>query len=240
MRNLNPLARARRAASRLRGAYDQFRSHRALAATVFQSGLGDSAWFLYGIARAQKPQVCVEIGSAQGKSACYVGLALKENGGGKVYAIDPHSATNWNDHESVESLDIIRRNIATFGLRDYVEVIRSTSQEAHPNWTRSIDLLFIDGDHSYEGVKRDFQLFVPHVNPFGFVVFHDTLWDLKPDPQYSRADMGVPRFVDELRRDGYPVLTLDQNFGVSLVQPTRGGVPLSGTGAPQASAAATD
>jgi ABC-type sugar transport system substrate-binding protein len=38
--------------------------------------------------------------------------------------------------------------------------------------------------------------------------------------------MGVPRFVDELRAAGYPVITIDQNFGVSLVQPRIGGVKL--------------
>src|SRR5690349_24226172 len=61
----------------------------------FQSGLGDSAYLLYGLARALKPGVAVEIGSARGKSACYVGRALKENGSGKLFAIDPHSRTDW-------------------------------------------------------------------------------------------------------------------------------------------------
>jgi len=49
---------------------------------------------------------------------------------------------------------------------------------------------------------------------------------LKPDPRHARPDMGVPRVVDELRAEGYPVLTLDRDFGVSVVQPMRGGVPL--------------
>jgi hypothetical protein len=36
----------------------------------------------------------------------------------------------------------------------------------------------------------------------------------------------VPRFVDELRREGYPVITIDRDCGLSLVQSRRGGVPL--------------
>ena len=36
-----------------------------------------------------------------------------------------------------------------------------------------IDLLFIDADHMYAGVKKDFDLWSPHVRPGGFVVFHD-------------------------------------------------------------------
>ena len=70
----------------------------------FHSGLGDSAYLLYGLARALKPQVAVEIGSARGKSACYVGRALKENGSGRLFAIDPHTRTNWNDEDSIDTL----------------------------------------------------------------------------------------------------------------------------------------
>ena len=107
-----------------------------------------------------------------------------------------------------------------------MEILRNTSDKVANDWNRSIDILFIDGDHSYEGAKRDWDLFSPFVKPFGSVIFHDTLWDLKPDPKYARADMGVPRLVDELREQGYPVITLDQDFGVSLVQPVKFGVHL--------------
>ena len=192
----------------------------------FHSGLGDSAWLLYGLARALKPKVAVEIGSARGKSACYVGQALKENGSGKLFAIDPHTRTDWNDEDSVDTLDEMRRNIRSLKLEKRVEIIRETSERAAARWMLPIDMLFIDGDHSYEGVKRDWELFSPHVSAFGVVIFHDTIWDLRPDARYSREDMGVPAFVEELRRAGYPVTTLDRDFGVSIVQPTLNGVPL--------------
>jgi hypothetical protein len=76
------------------------------------------------------------------------------------------------------------------------------------------------------GSQENWDLFVPYVREFGFVVFHDTLWNLRPDSKWSRADMGVPQFVEELRRDGYPVLTIDRDCGVSLVRPEKGGVAL--------------
>ena len=192
----------------------------------FQSGLGDSAWLLYGLARSLKPKVCVEIGSARGKSACTVGMALRRNGGGKLYAIDPHSPTNWNDTDSVDTFAIINQNLQKAGVTGFVEIVRKTSTEAARDWDKKIDLIFIDGDHSFEGVKADWELFLPHLGEFGVAVFHDTIWDLKPDTQTTRADMGVPRFVDELRAAGYPVITIDQDFGVSLVQPKIGGVKL--------------
>ena len=190
----------------------------------FSSGLGDSANLLYGLVRSMKPEVCVEIGSARGKSACYIGLALTENARGRLYAIDPHRSTDWNDANlPAETLEAFRANIAALGLSDQVTILRSTSEDAAREWQEPIDLLFIDGDHSYEGVKRDWELFAPHVKPFGIVVFHDTGWELPHYRTEARADMGVPRFVDELRERGYPVVTIDRDYGLSVVQPTLGG-----------------
>src|SRR5262249_45414617 len=144
----------------------------------FYSGLNDSAWMLHSMARSLKPDVCVEIGSARGRSACFIGLALAQNGRGKLFAIDPHTQTDWNDTQSDETLPIMQAHLESLDLTPYVEIVRKTSGEAAENWNRKIDLLFIDGDHSYEGVRRDWDLFSPHVSPFGVVVFHDTIWDV--------------------------------------------------------------
>jgi predicted O-methyltransferase YrrM len=38
---------------------------------------------------------------------------------------------------------------------------------------RQIDLLFIDGDHTYEGVKKDWEMYSPLVRSGGLIVFHD-------------------------------------------------------------------
>lgn len=197
----------------------------------FSSGLGDSANVLYGLVRAMKPELCVEIGSARGRSACFIAMALRENGSGRLYAIDPHRPTAWNDSGAVETLAVMQGNLERLRLAPWVEIVRATSAEAAAGWTRPIDLLFIDGDHSYDGIRRDWDLFVPHVAEFGVVVFHDTIWDVRPDPRWHRPDMGVPRFVEELREAGFPVVTLARDCGVSLVQPVRGGVVLAPRGA---------
>jgi predicted O-methyltransferase YrrM len=197
-----------------------------LAQTDFQSGLGDSAWLLYGLCRSLKPITVVEIGSARGKSACYIGTALKHNGAGSLYAIDPHTPTEWNDNKSTDSYEMMRANLKKLGLQKIVTVLRLYSREAIRRVPKPIDMLFIDGDHSYDGVKSDWETFIPFMSRYGVVVFHDTIWDLQREHAYYREDMGVPQFVEGLRQSGYPVVTLDKDHGVSIVQPRRGGISL--------------
>lgn len=64
-----------------------------------------------------------------------------------------------------------------------------------------LDFLFIDGDHSYDGVKEDFQMYSPLVRSRGLIAFHDIVPDHKT--RYGIAtpsDTGeVPRFWKEVR-----------------------------------------
>jgi cephalosporin hydroxylase len=55
------------------------------------------------------------------------------------------------------------------------------------------DFAFIDGDHTYDGVRADWLAYSPMVRPGGTVAFHDT-W-----PNFDRHEPGVVRWVDELR-----------------------------------------
>lgn len=88
-------------------------------------------------------------------------------------------------------------------------------------------MLFIDGNHPYEGVKRDWDILHPKVSRFGVVIFGDTIRDLRPPTEWNRAEMGVPRLVDQVRKNGFPVITLVRDYRTSLVQPRRNGIPLT-------------
>jgi len=67
----------------------------------------------------------------------------------------------------------------------------------------SIDLLFIDGDHSYEGVKRDFQLYSPLVSRNGIIAFHDIVQDhaIRFGIDTSSCSGGVPTFWKEIKQE---------------------------------------
>ncbi len=68
---------------------------------------------------------------------------------------------------------------------------------------RQFDFLFIDGDHSYDGVRQDFAMYAPLVRPGGMIAFHDIVPDFRT--RYGVAtprDVGeVPRFWSELKTD---------------------------------------
>jgi predicted O-methyltransferase YrrM len=68
---------------------------------------------------------------------------------------------------------------------------------------RQVDVLFIDGDHTYEGVKRDYEMYGPLVRDGGMIAFHDIV-PASPTGPHPRNDDDlqggeVPEFWAELR-----------------------------------------
>jgi predicted O-methyltransferase YrrM len=59
---------------------------------------------------------------------------------------------------------------------------------------QGVDFLFIDGDHTYEGVRKDFEMYFPFVRKGGIVAFHDVIQhDLK-------AGCHVDKFWHEIKQ----------------------------------------
>lgn len=210
-----------------RYAIDLALKHHRLRSVAFHSGLGDSAWLLHGLVRSMKPRFCVEIGSAHGWSTCLIALALVENGNGELWAFDPHIENTWSDGHPQTTLSSLTRNLKKVGVSHRVHIVRSTTTDGADQLPAQIDLAFIDGDHSYEGVRSDWELIMPRMSEWGVIVLHDSLWDVNAsNPDYlkwRRDGIGVPRFLEELRVSGFPLVTIDGDWGVTLVQPSRGG-----------------
>jgi len=59
---------------------------------------------------------------------------------------------------------------------------------------QKLDFLFIDGDHSYEGVKKDFEMYAPLVRKGGMIAFHDIV---EHPPE---TGCQVNRFWSEVKR----------------------------------------
>ncbi len=120
--------------------------------------------------------VIVEIGSFKGKSTVCLALGSKNGKNLKVYAIDPHITDFehqlYNRGES--TFKIFQSNIKEAGVACIVNPIIKSSKEAAKDWSRSIEFLWIDGDHSYEGAKMDFDFYSPLVVDGGLIAFHDS------------------------------------------------------------------
>ncbi|MCF6157329.1 MAG: class I SAM-dependent methyltransferase [wastewater metagenome] len=117
--------------------------------------------------------VIVEIGSWKGKSTIWLGIGSKLGGKLKIYSIDPHKGHKHRP-ETIETFEEFKRNIRKADIDDIITPIVKTSEEAAKGFDKPIKLIFIDGNHEYDYVKLDVDLWFPKVMDGGIIAFHDT------------------------------------------------------------------
>jgi predicted O-methyltransferase YrrM len=133
----------------------------------------DEAIALMELASAVPSGACiVEVGSYRGRSAS--ALALGANGA-PVYAIEPHEAFEgiYGGQFGPADRRAFFRNLLRVGVVEKVRLVNLSSEVACQGWTHPIGLLWIDGDHTVEGVRRDFESWAPFLQSGGVVAFHD-------------------------------------------------------------------
>jgi predicted O-methyltransferase YrrM len=125
---------------------------------------------------SSKKNQIAEIGSYIGASACCFGAAGFDSVIKQIICID-----TWNNDAMTEgSRDTwteFKNNTADFS--EYVIPVRGFSTEVVEQVraiTPALDLLFIDGDHSYEGVKADWDAYKGFLKSGSTVIFHDYGW----------------------------------------------------------------
>lgn len=161
-------------------------------------------YIYYSLVRTLRPKNVVVIGSKAGFTPVVFGIAVKDNGGygvgkiecyntsnidndslGQVYFIDPsysidrndnnhwYGIGSWDNPESVSSL------WDSYGLMNIVKHYKMTSEEFAKSkfCPEAIDMIYIDGDHSYDGIMLDFNIFHDKINRNGIILSHDV------DPQ---------------------------------------------------------
>ena len=137
--------------------------------------------FLYETARAAKGEgVILEIGSWQGKSTICLGRGSGEGAKVPIYAVDPHQDSYVHEDivgRGVSTFEIFKNNIKKAGVDGLVTPIVKKSEDGVKGWNTPILFLWIDGDHRYDEVKKDFDLWSPFVVEGGVVAFHDSNYD---------------------------------------------------------------
>lgn len=156
------------------------------------SGMAGHLLFLFNLTRELRAQHVVEIGLGGANSALAFLLALRETGG-TLTSID------------IEERPEARARIEAAGLAQRWRFVRGSSDAAVEPVRRmsAIDVLLIDGLHTYDQCRRDYFRYAPGVREGGYVLFHD-----------SSAIRGVMDFTRELRERGIGGVNLDYCNGL--------------------------
>jgi len=128
--------------------------------------------FVYALARHYQPERIVEIGTFAGGTAVGFGRALTENGAGQLICVDQDSYSRGTFPE------VAQRNLERVGVPEsQFRLCCGDSKQWLPKLGREfpgqIDLLLVDGDHTYEGALADLRNSLPLMRPGGLVLVHD-------------------------------------------------------------------
>ena len=203
--------------------------------------LGDGL-IVYSLIQHMRAKTCVCIGSGSGFIPRIITQARLDLFKQKIF--NGNSDYNWGDIGVTYLVDACNGVGGPNDLEDetsfyrsnfYPRFIKSTSVDAYYDFFVrqgiQIDFLFIDGDHSYEGVKTDFELYSQILSENGIIVIHDTDGDYEETlivsedskKDHHRFD-GPSIFIKELQENPEWNLINLFNFRILNTKPSSSGI----------------
>jgi hypothetical protein len=205
--------------------------------------LGDGL-IVYSLIQHMRAKVCVCIGSGGGFIPRIMTQARFDLYNQKIFEGNPDY--NWGDIgvtylvdacNGVGGLTNVDDKDSFLNSNFFPRLIKSTSEDAYYNFfvlqDIKIDFLFIDGDHSYDGVKKDFDLYSKIMSDNGVIVLHDT------DSNYEKSLIvsedskqnhfpfdGPSKLVCELDKNADWDLIKLHNFGILKDKPSSSGITI--------------
>lgn len=187
-----------------------------LAAGGSEFGLAMS---LFSLAVSTRAASVLEIGRFKGLSTLALASALKfidtgwqESAHHKQRPDIDYAAFEAPRHRRVISIDPVPTKeaadlIERAGLTDYVAFVNARSDAVKVQG--QLDLLFIDGDHSYEGCARDVMHYVPFVRPGGYFVLHDYYGWYDGNGVNNSP---IKKVIDEIPQEGFQRILIDTGY----------------------------
>jgi predicted O-methyltransferase YrrM len=154
----------------------------------------DEAALLFRLARDARSGPFVEIGRFKGGSTITFAAGLPQ--GVELWSYDLHVALR-PDMPGAELDGELREALERYGLEHKVHLVVGDSRKVEPPSTE-IELVFIDGDHSYAGARADYDRWHTFLRPGGHLLFHDAV----DRGGYGNVYPGVTRAVAEVEREG--------------------------------------
>jgi len=152
--------------------------------TVADLNLG-FGFVYYGLVRALRPEHVLVIGSGYGFSVVCLALGLKDNRAGRLSFVDPsYSLLGNGPANTIGGVNFwrdpiqVRNHFSRFGVENIVTHFKQTSEEFFNGYAEAglptIDLAFIDGNHSYAHVQHDVTASLKHSRKNAYFLLHDT------------------------------------------------------------------
>lgn len=135
----------------------------------------------------------VEIGSYRGKSAIALAWGLEPQCNTQIYCIDPHASfvgIYGGKFGPNDRADFYKVMLDTAAYK-HVALINLPSHQVARGWDEAIDFIFIDGDHSYDGVKRDVEAWKKLVKRGGILALDDA----------TDQEIGPYKVIDEILKE---------------------------------------
>lgn len=171
--------------------------------------------FAFWLAATARPRLFVELGTHTGTSYAAFCQGFRALGlGTRAFAVDTWRGDEHAGHYGEEVYtEMSGFNAAEFGA--FSTLLRMTFDEALACFEDgSIDLLHIDGLHTYEAVRHDFESWRPKLSPDAIVLFHDT--------HEFQPGFEVFRFFAELAQT-YPHFEFLHSHGLGVIAVSRAG-----------------
>ncbi len=217
---------------------DTLPSYQATCNETMNLGFG---FLFYSITRTIRPQKTIVIGSKAGFSVLCFALGLKDNEGHTIksvncydtelefpahspilhfidpsYSIEKGHKNHWYGIGFWDNEEKVRSYWESYQVSEFIKHFKLTSQEylKEAPCLSEVDLLYIDGDHSYEGILHDFNEYHKILKKDAVIIAHDVDPALKDfDPE-----TGGYQALSDLDRSKFEVFRLPIYPGLAIVK----------------------